>query len=213
MSKVQTRNSSGFGSRVKDLFERVVSGIGGVIVQFYDEVNKKRGKQWEISRLIPNTSAGQKIYSLMVIGPNYPVDLKARVLGATGGGVVGRVYFVEPEDIASFGTPDRWFNMRTVLNKTGVQPQTKIYSAGQYTFTQGRTEADFATTANKAGADSHVLTNSQNQGKGTVPIPVGSNRILDQELLILFEIESYDTQNVTAALEMYEGGLDFNADS
>ncbi len=72
--------------------EALFSGDRAMPVQFYDEVNKKRGTQWEASRLvtIASNAPANNVYSIIRTGSK-PVDLKSRVLGYSGLGVVGRI--------------------------------------------------------------------------------------------------------------------------
>jgi hypothetical protein len=55
--------------------------------------------------------------------------------------------------------------------------------------------------------------NTANQSKGSQLRPYGSNRVLDlPNTEYLLEIESLDTQNISARLEMYNGWLDLPRD-
>lgn len=183
----------------------IENGAAALIVQGYEEVNKKKGVQWEISRLIENASTGDKFYSVMVVGDK-PVDLKARTVGATGGGAIARVYKIEPEDFTVSGNGDTWYNLHFGV---GTQPETKIYGESDITFI---TDVSLiAAEANKKAADVYAITNTQNQGKGVISRPFNSGRILPAGSMVLFEIESFDTgQEVFARIEMYEGILDHN---
>lgn len=192
----------------------VNSGERAINVQFYDETNKKLGSQWEASRRVTGVGEGDKLYSVIKVGSTYPIDLKSRALGATGGGVIGRIYELFPEDIASYGTPDPWYNMRFDLADPEMsQPDTKLYvasgSGNQVTFTGGVPASTFATAARKRGADLFEEANQQNQGKGFNLKAAGSNRIIYQDKIALLEIESLDAnQSVSARLEQFEGFLD-----
>lgn len=186
------------------------SGERAVNIQFYDESNKKLGSQWEASRRVLNVAKGAKLYSVIKIGSTYPIDLKSRSLGATGAGVIGRLYELFPEDIQSYGAKDPWYNMRFDLGNPALyQPDTELYLASNIVFSGGQTAADFATAARKRGADLYEETNSQNQGTGFTIKLAGSNRIFYQDKIALLEIESLDAdQNISARLEMFEGYLD-----
>jgi hypothetical protein len=185
------------------------SGLRARNVQDYNESNKKLGTQWEASRRVTSVGSGVKLFSIMKVGSNYPIDLKSRILGATGSGVIGRAYELYPEDIASYGTPDPWYNMRFDLADPSVnQPEVKLYTEAQVAFVGGVPASTFATLARKRGADLIGETNSQNQAKGFIAQPTGSNRIIYQDKIVLLEIESLDAQNIGARLEVYEGGLD-----
>lgn len=192
-------------SSVGVLFNRIIKGVGAVISQPYDEVNKKRGKQWEISRSIPFTNIGDKAYSVLRVGA-VDVDMKARILGATGGGVIGRAYRIQASDVDLTGsTPDKWYNYN---DKILTQPLTEIYPEREVTFITPITS--LAVEGNKMHADIFAITNIQNQGKGFTPSEFGGNHIHSPDTYVLYEIESFDaSQTAIAKLEMYEGELDF----
>jgi hypothetical protein len=186
-----------------DYIVKMSSGVSAFIVQFYNEVNKKRGLEWEASRSIPFSSVGDKVYSIIGVGSKY-VDLKSRVLGATGGGVIGRAYKISDADV-TLGTPDKWYNYNSSI--TG-QPETMLYPGSEITFV--KPVVDLAVEANKIHADIFAITNTQNQGKGFMPAPFGGNHILNPNDVILLEIESFDSsQTATAKVDIYEGELDF----
>ena len=193
-----------------DLLRPMFDYIGGMgngenafIIQFYNEVNKKRGLEWEASRSIPFTSVGDKVYSVIAVGAEY-VDLKSRILGATGGGVIGRAYRISATDVA-LGTPDKWYNYNSAI---AGQPLTGLYPGSEITFLTP--VVDLAVEANKLHADIFAITNVQNQGKGFTPTTFGGNHILNPNDVVLLEIESFDaTQTATAKIDIYEGGLDF----
>lgn len=186
-------------------------GERAMTIQGYPEINKKRGLEWEASRRVLNVDNGQKLYSIIRVGSKNPIDLKSRILGATGSGVIGRIYELFPADIDTWGNPDPFYNMRFDLaNPAMYQPDTKIYVEANVRFAGGLTAADFATDARKRGADIDAETNPQKQGTGFLAIPTGSNRILYQDSIALLEIQSLDAaQNVNARLEIYEGPLDW----
>lgn len=186
------------------------SGERAINIQFYDESNKKLGSQWEASRRVVGVADGAKLYSIIKIGSTYQVDLKGRSLGATGSGVIGRIYELFPDDIESYGSKEPWYNMRFDLaNPALYQPETELYLASNVVFSGGQTAADFATIARKRGADLYEETTDQNQGTGFAIKLVGSNRIFYQDKIALLEIESLDAaQNISARLEIFEGYLD-----
>ena len=186
-----------------DYIRNMGNGVNAFIIQFYNEVNKKRGLEWEASRSIPFTSVGDKAYSIISVGAEY-VDLKSRILGATGGGVIGRAYRISASDV-TLGTPDKWYNYNSAI--TG-QPLTGLYAGSEITFLTP--VVDLAAEANKLHADIFAITNVQNQGKGFTPTTFGGNHILNPNDVVLLEIESFDaTQTATAKIDIYEGGLDF----
>lgn len=191
---------------LRPMFDYIINmgnGENAFIIQFYNEVNKKRGLEWEASRSIPFTSVGDKVYSVISVGAEY-VDLKSRILGATGGGVIGRAYRISASDV-TLGTPDKWYNYNSFV--TG-QPLTGLYAGSEITFLTP--VVDLAVEANKLHADIFAITNVQNQGKGFTPTTFGGNHILNPNDVVLLEIESFDsTQTATAKIDIYEGGLDF----
>lgn len=186
-----------------DYISNMGNGENAFIIQFYNEVNKKRGLEWEASRSIPFTNVGDKVYSVISVGAKH-VDLKSRILGATGGGVIGRAYRISASDV-TLGTPDKWYNYNSAI--TG-QPLTGLYAGSEITFITP--VVNLAVEANKLHADIFAITNVQNQGKGFTPTTFGGNHILNPNDVVLLEIESFDaTQTATAKIDIYEGGLDF----
>lgn len=172
-------------------------------MQFYNEVNKKLGAEWEASRSIGLDNVGDKVYSIIKVGAKH-VDLKSRILGATGGGVIGRAYKISDTDV-TLGNPDKWQNYNSSI---AGQPLTGLYAGSEITFITP--VVDLAIEANKTHADIFALTNIQNQGKGFTPTSFGGNHILNPNDVILLEIESFDAaQTATAKVDIYEGDLDF----
>lgn len=175
----------------------VINGLRGFCVQSYDEMNKKRGLQWEASREINVTVAGTKYYSILKAGPVWPVDLKSRVLGATGAGVIARAYNITSSDYTG-GTPDAVYNMRPSL---GVVVGAQLLT--------GFTLVTPVANLTKRGADIFGRVNAQWLMGGFTPTEFGSNRIIDPGEQVLLEIESLAIQYVTARVEFYEGPLDY----
>lgn len=183
-------------------------GFRAINIQTYDESNKKLGLQWEVSREIIGASSGQRIFSVLKVGVNNPIDLKARILGGTGEGVVGKIYWLTSDDILSFGTPSTWYNFRTDIARQGLQPESEIYAESEVTFVNGNTAVDYAIEGRKVGADAYRTTKNTNQSGGLSAAAVGGNRIIYPGEYILFEILSKSAQDVTATIDIYEGGLD-----
>lgn len=129
-----------------------------------------------------------------------PVDLKQRELGFTGKGVIGRIYIGFTP--VTLPTPDPVYNMRYGGE---AARDFELYAITT-------PPVAWATPANlgtKIGADLILEGNTANQSKGLALRAAGSNRILslpDTEYLL--EIESLDSQNISARLEMYNGWLD-----
>lgn len=192
-----------FVNYMTKMFEQ---GIAAGISQGYEEVNKKRGVQWEASRSVAAVSIGDKFYSVIKTG-NLDVDLKARTLGATGGGVIGRFYKILDTDV-TLGTPDKWYNYNDSIDISTTQPEAELYPGSQITFLTP--VANLAVESNKIHADIFAITNVQNQGKGVAFQSFGGNHILAKNSVYLLELESFDaSQTITAKLDIYEGGLDF----
>jgi len=186
-----------------DYISNMGNGENAFIIQLYNEVNKKRGLEWEASRSINFSSKGDKVYSVIAVGAKY-VDLKSRILGATGGGVIGRAYRISASDV-TLGSPDKWYNYNSAVLG---QPLAGLYADSEITFLTP--VVDLAVEANKLHADIFAITNVQNQGKGFTPTTFGGNHILNPNDVVLLEIESFDsTQTATAKIDIYEGGLDF----
>lgn len=178
-------------------------GKAAFTMQFYNEVNKKLGVEWEASRSIDFANVGDTVYSIIKVGAKH-VDLKSRILGATGGGVIGRAYKILDSDV-TLGTPDKWHNYNSSI---AGQPLTGLYAGSEITF--NTPVVDLAVEENKIHADIFALTNIQNQGKGFTPTSFGGNHILNPNDVILLEIESFDaSQTATAKVDIYEGDLDF----
>ncbi|AFC22425.1 hypothetical protein F353_gp43 [Vibrio phage CP-T1] len=188
---------------------RAMNGLNAECIQSYDEMNKKRGEQWGASRSVSLSTVGEKVYSLIVVGSK-TVDLKARILGATGAGVIGRAYLIQSSDVTvNPANADPWYNFRTSFKDT--QPETKLYAGNNITFVTPVTS--LAVSANKVFADLFAITSTQNQAKGVIPRGFGGNNILEPSDHILLEIESFDaTQTAVASLEMFEGDLDYPND-
>lgn len=185
-----------------DLDRRISTGEGAYIIQAYPEVNKKRALEWEASRILTNASANEKFYSVIKTGSQY-IDLKARELGSTGGGVIGRAYLIQPTDV-TLGTPDTWQNFHTAA--FGTQPECEIHSDPAFNVDVNT----IAIEANKIHADLFGITNTQNQAKGIPIKAIGGNHYIEPNKYVLLELESYDSQqDIVARLEIYEGPLDF----
>lgn len=178
------------------LEQQIAVGLRAQSVQFYDEINKKRGRQWEASREIAAT-AGTKYYSILKAGSVYPVDLKSRVLSATGDGIIARVYNITSANYTG-GTQDPVYSMRPSM---GVVLGAQLLT--------GFTLTTPVANLTKRGADLSLRVNSQGSQGGFTPAGFGSNRFIEQNEQILLEIESLGVQTIFARLEFYEGPLDF----
>ena len=83
------------------------SGLRAMNVQFYDESNKKLGKQWEASRIV-TASGGQQFLTILKTGSK-TVALKKREFVYSGVGLTANIY-INPAYTS--GTPDPIYNMR-----------------------------------------------------------------------------------------------------
>lgn len=176
------------------LFE-CINGLRAPCTQSFDEMNKKRGMQWEAARslILP---AGGTAYSVFKVGTK-PVDLKQRILSFTGAGVIASIYRAPTytggtldEGVYNMNTQ---FAPNTALSKIYVNPTVTNLGV-------------------KRGADIIMLGATSPSAKGQPPIAAfASNRILETETTFLLTITSLDTaaQTVAARLEFYEGELDY----
>lgn len=180
-------SGTGLGGFPSGVFE----GFRAITTQSYDEANKKNGTQWEASRLL--TLAGEAIVYSIILTGSKPVDLKSRVLGYTGLGVVGRIF---KAPTYTGGTTDPWYNLNTEVSG---QPLAQLISA-----------PTVSNNGTQIGADIHGIGPASQIAKGSTPYHLGANRILTPNTAFLLEIQSLDTapQEVTARLEMYEGDMD-----
>lgn len=179
------------------LEQQIAAGDRAHCTQSYDEMNKKRGLQWEASREITNATAGAKYYSILKAGSTHPIDLKQRVLGATGAGIIGRIYAINDADYTG-GVQDPVYNMRPAM---GVAFEGQLLT--------GFTLVTPVANLHKIGADIPLRVNAQGSQGGFTPAGFGSNRIIDPTFQRLLEIESFGDQVISARLEFYEGPLDF----
>lgn len=169
-------------------------GLRAAVTQSYDEANKKAGAQWELSsrvQLAANTGVN---FTIARTGSKM-VDLKQRVFGFDGVGVVGRIY---RNPTYTGGTQVGFWNMRT--SKALVQPECKIFTGPTVT-----------ARGVEIAAPIYAFGSTGSQGKGSVASGYASNRIFDEpNTTYLFVIETLDTQSqfISARLELYEGGLD-----
>lgn len=188
---------------------RAQNGLQAECTQPYREMNAKRGNEWEASKEFPATVLGQKFHTVIKVGSTYPIDLKARVLGSNGVGVIGRIFEIQDSDV-TLGTSDPWYNFRLDIS---TQPDAILCTGGNVTFITPVEELTIP--ANKRGADIIFRSNAQQTAKGVPLAPQGANRIIYQNRLALLEIESLDAQSqlIQSYLEIYEGILDYPNDT
>lgn len=175
---------------------RIVNGLRANTVQFYDEINKKRGLQWEASRLV-TLAAGATSYSIIKTGAQ-TADLKQRAFAFDGVGITASIY---KSPTYTGGTPGVLYNFRT---GTLTPPLTQLI-----------VEPTVTNNGTKCGADIFAIGPLSNQSKGQNLTLFPGNRILEPNTTYLLTFTSRDTnasQNVAARIEFYEGGLDYPND-
>ena len=176
------------------MYLRVINGLRAITTQAYDEVNKKTGNQWESSTRVQLTGTTGVLLTVFKTASK-SVDLKQRVLGFDGLGVVGRIY---KAPVFTGGTVSPWWNMRTSMAL--VQPETQII-----------TGATVTSRGTEIAAPIYAFGPASNQSRGSIPSAYASNRIFDEpNTFYLLAIETLDSQAqyVSSRLEIYEGGLD-----
>lgn len=175
---------------------RIINGLRAQTVQPYDEINKKRGLQWEASRLV-TLAAGATSYSIIKTGAQ-TVDLKQRGFAFDGVGITAGIY---KSPTYTGGTPGVPYNFRT---GTITTPLTQLI-----------VEPTVTNNGTKCGADIFAIGPVSNQSKGQNLTLFPGNRILEPNTTYLLTFTSRDTnasQNVAARIEFYEGGLDYPND-
>ena len=178
------------------LFSKISSGIGAIISQPYDEVNKKRGVQWAASRIVTAT-AGQIFYSVIEVGDK-PIDLKHREFAFTGASISADI-FQSPSYTG--GTAEVVHNANGF---TAQPPSFDFVLKGGVSIIQGGEGVKFAPTIYAIGPTS-------NQSKGLANALYGSNYILKPNTVYLLRFTNTDTQtqSIAVRVEGYEGDLDF----
>lgn len=181
------------GGLIRSWLAKITKGDAALITQGYQEANSKRGTQWEAQRRLTGMTAGQIATSIIKTG-EFPVDLKARIFAYTGDGVIARV-FKDPSYTG--GTPDPVYNMNNIPGAAATL-QTQILTG--FTLTANGTEI---------AAPMYLIGPEGAGGKGAHLSQFGSNRILAPNTSYLLTFESLEaSQDVTARIEFYEGGLD-----
>lgn len=172
----------------------VFEGYRAMTVQDYDEANKKHGTQWESSTRVQLTGTTGVLLTVFRTG-NKPVDLKQRVLGFDGLGLIGRIY---RNPTYTGGTIVPWFNMRTSL--ASVQPEVQVL-----------TGATVTVRGTEIAAPIYAFGPASQQSRGSTPTPYASNRIFDEpntEYLLAIETLDTQAQYISSRLEIFEGALD-----
>lgn len=180
---------------VSSWLAKMTKGDAAVITQAFPEANAKRGTQWEASRMLTGLTLNQISTSIIKTGSK-TVDLKARVFGYTGTGVIARIYKA-PAYTGGSTNGNTIYNMNTITGKAATL-ETQILTG--FALTNNGTEC---------GAPIYAIGPATNQGKGALQAALGANRILQPNTSYLLTFESLEAnQSVTARLEFYEGGLD-----
>lgn len=186
-------------NNIDGMFLRAINGFRAPCVQSYDEMNKKRGRQWAASRLVlaaqPSTGAINSTgvyYSVLVTG-DLPIDLKRREFAHSGTSVVADIF---ESPTYTGGTPDPIYKACGIANTT-----TDVQLLVGITLTDESTK--FAPTIYAIGPSSQV-------SKGVANVLYGSNYILAPNTSYLLKFYSTDTQpqDIAARIEFYDGGLD-----
>lgn len=172
---------------------RIINGLRAQTVQPYDEINKKRGTQWEASRVV-TLAASASTTSIIKTGA-LPVDLKQRAFAFDGIGITASI-FKAPTYTGGTATPA--FNFRTDIT-TGLL--TTLF-----------TDPTVTNNGTKCGADIFTIgpASQTNKGLGLTSYP--GNRILEPNTTYLLTITNRDTnasQIVSARIEFYEGAFDY----
>ncbi|MNJ08724.1 hypothetical protein D3C77_28480 [compost metagenome] len=175
-------------------FIRLIAlGLKAWTVQFYDELNAKKGTRFEASRQVTG-ALNQVFWSVIVTGDN-PVDLKRREFGFNGDGVTADIFF----DVThTGGTVDPVYNGNDII-------------PANFDF-QLIAGADLVVTFDpnkKLGATVYLFGSTSNQSRGSIPNAVGTNYILapHSEYAFRFTSRSAD-QLIAARLTGYNGPLD-----
>ena len=175
------------------LLLRIVNGLRANTVQFYDEMNKKRGMQWEASRTV-NLAAGATSYSVIKTGAQV-VDLKQRAFAYDGVGFTASIY---KTPTYTGGTAGVAYNFKTSVT---APPLTQLLVNPTVT-----------NNGTKCGADIFAIGATANQSKGQGLTVFPGNRILEPNTEYLLTFTNLDTnaaQNIAARLEFFEGALDY----
>lgn len=192
---INVSNATKLLGEINGIPEGTTEGFRAFNVQSYNESNKKLGSQWGASRRLAGAQAatnGGKYYSILKTR-TLPIDLKSRVFSYTGNGLIARFY-------TGF-TPVTLPAEEPVYSLRPAFPAFKDFSL--YAIPTAP-----ASLGTKWSYDLFLEGNQQTQGKGAAVVPAGDGWIIDPNKEILLEIESLDSQNVSATLSMFNGLLD-----
>lgn len=188
-----------FKNTIDGMFVRVINGFKAICVQPYDEMNKKRGRQWAASRLIVDVPTSTGVinslgvyYSVLVTGDK-PVDLKSREFAHTGTTVIADIF---ENPVYTGGSEDPIYNACGIVDTT---TQVKLLT--------GITLTD---EGEQFAPSIYVLGPTSQQSRGAPNALYGSNYILAANTSYLLKFYSTDPQlqDIAARIEFYDGGLD-----
>lgn len=172
---------------------RIINGLRAETVQSYDEINKKRGMQWEASRVV--TLAGSASTTSIFKTGALPVDLKQRAFAFDGIGITASIF---KAPTYTGGTATSAFNFRTDTT-TGLLTTLFI-------------DPIVTNNGTKCGADIYAIGPSSPTSRGMGLIIYPGNRILEPNTTYLLTITNRDTnasQIVSSRIEFYEGAFDY----
>lgn len=171
----------------------IVLGLKAWTVQFYDELNAKKGTRFEASREVTGAT-GQVFWSVIVTGDN-PVDLKRREFSFNGDGITVDIFF---DATYTGGTVD------PVYNGNDIVP-----AAFDFQLIAGPTLVVTVDENKKLGATLYVFGSTSHQSKGSTLTGFGSNYILaPNSTYALRFISRSANQLIAARITGYNGPLD-----
>lgn len=137
---------------------------------------------------------GQKFYTVIKTR-SLPIDLKSREFSYTGNGVIGRFYTgFTPQNLGAI-TPETFYCLRPKM------PAFRDFDV--YVL-----PAAPASLGARWNYDLVLEGPQQVQGKGNAGQQAGAGWIIDPNEEVLLEIESLDTQNISATILLFNGLLD-----
>lgn len=171
----------------------IILGLKAWTIQFYDELNAKKGTRFEASREV--TGALNQVFWSVIVTGNNPVDLKRREFGFNGDGVTADIFF----DVTyTGGVPD------PVYNGNDIVP-----SGFDFQLIAGPTLVVTHDEMKKLGATVYLFGSTSNQSRGAVPNAVGTNYILAPNSKYGLRFSSRSAgQLIAARITGYNGPLD-----
>lgn len=180
-------------SFVASFIRLIISGLKAWTVQFYDELNAKKGTRFEASREVTG-ALGQTFWSVIVTGDN-PVDLKRREFGFNGDGVTADIFF---DATYTGGTVD------PVYNGNDIVP-----ASFDFQLIAGPTLVVTVNENKKLGATLYAFGSTSNQSRGAALTGFGNNYILAPNSIYALRFTSRSAgQLIAARITGYNGPLD-----